>query len=65
MAQNTAKKIDEDVALYIKLTPEAAAYLDDYATELDRKTPGLRHTRQDAVRAILGAAVVKHAEKRA
>jgi hypothetical protein len=64
MAQNTAKKVDEDV-LYMRLTPEAAEYLDECVQELDRKNPAQRHTRQDVVRAMFGAAILKRNEKRA
>jgi hypothetical protein len=65
MAQNSAKKVDEEPVLYMRLTPETVEYLDECVQELNRKNPTQRHTRQDAVRAMLGAAILKRNEKRA
>lgn len=56
---------EPECVLQIVLTGEVVRYLDECVVDMDRRTPGIRHNRQDVVRALLGAAILKRNEKRA
>lgn len=45
--------------LAFRLTPELVARLDAFVGRLDERTPGVRHTRADALRALLERALTE------
>jgi hypothetical protein len=56
MPAGRPKKVRDDAPLLsFRVTPEVLVEVEEYARDLEKRTPGMIFTKQDAVRAILGA----------